>query len=285
MDYASSLINAIQKKIKSDDIILNPEREVEAISTGSLILDNSEKTDRQLYCESILGDDYTIHGMPNNYTLDVLCNNCGKRSLKSYHKTVKGQLCECRRREDILTICKRVNDTYPNLTVLRAERDYSKSGTKKGYNLELHCGKCEIIFARHSHTLYHFNKTDVCPSCKNTLSKLEISVYRALVKRLPQLDIILSARHIIKKHELDIYIPLLRLGIEVDGTYWHSDEHIFRKYGTSAQDYHFRKDIKFAEKGILVIRVLEADLTADFEGQINKLCETIKRSENEYYKQ
>lgn len=67
----------------------------------------------------------------------------------------------------------------------------------------------------------------------------------------------------IKGFELDIYIPELRVGIEYDGTYWHSFNGLrrSRKHWPMKDviDYHNLKDDYFLTKGIRILHVKERD--------------------------
>lgn len=50
--------------------------------------------------------------------------------------------------------------------------------------------------------------------------------------------------------EIDIFLPDFNLGIEFNGTYWHSD--IFMK-----KDYHLKKSLYFEDRGIQIIHIYE----------------------------
>lgn len=55
-----------------------------------------------------------------------------------------------------------------------------------------------------------------------------------------------------QKYELDIYIPKLKIAIEINGDYWHSD--LYKdKY------YHQNKTILCYEKGVLLVHIYEYD--------------------------
>lgn len=44
-------------------------------------------------------------------------------------------------------------------------------------------------------------------------------------------------RVIIKPYEIDIYLPEFKIGIEYNGTYWHSDKHLLKHKGITAKQY------------------------------------------------
>lgn len=63
-----------------------------------------------------------------------------------------------------------------------------------------------------------------CVSCGNTLSKNEISILE-YVKDLG-FEVIHRDRNLLKNKEIDILIPELKIAIEYNGLYWHSEEYI-----------------------------------------------------------
>ena len=67
-------------------------------------------------------------------------------------------------------------------------------------------------------------------------------------------QIVENCRKIISDMELDVYLPELNIGIEFNGTYWHS----FQNRG---KDYHQQKSIRFSELGVRVIHIYEYEWT------------------------
>lgn len=63
-------------------------------------------------------------------------------------------------------------------------------------------------------------------------------------------EIQLKNRSILDGKELDIYIPSLKIAVEFNGTYWHSDLYKDTKY-------HQLKTIKCAQRGIRLIHIFE----------------------------
>lgn len=56
---------------------------------------------------------------------------------------------------------------------------------------------------------------------------------------------------------MDIYIPELNLAFECNGTYWHSDEVIFKRSGLSADESHRMKTDMCAKLNIKLIHISE----------------------------
>lgn len=84
----------------------------------------------------------------------------------------------------------------------------------------------------------------------------------------------------IKGFELDVYVPSLSVGIEFDGTYYHSPGQLKRGRKTwpdsDLERYHEIKDRFFLEKGIFVIHVKEEDWTVDRDAILKKTLENIR---------
>lgn len=57
-------------------------------------------------------------------------------------------------------------------------------------------------------------------------------------------------RVLLSGKELDIYIPELKLALEYNGDYWHSDEWMLSRGEVSAEDYHRQKLEAAAEAGV-----------------------------------
>lgn len=79
-----------------------------------------------------------------------------------------------------------------------------------------------------------------CPECSNKTSKgeLELLEYvRALGYEAKYTD-----RTVIAPYEIDIWIPELRLGLEFNGIYWHSDKLVRERSGMSSEEYHRMKN-------------------------------------------
>lgn len=90
-----------------------------------------------------------------------------------------------------------------------------------------------------------------CPKCAGT--KLQGDVYD-YVRSICDGIVINNDRHAIDPLELDIYVPELKVGVEVNGLYWHSYDHCEtyeEKY------YHSIKCDVCSRSGILLIQVFE----------------------------
>ena len=77
----------------------------------------------------------------------------------------------------------------------------------------------------------------------------------------------INVRDLIHPKEIDIYIPSHKLGIEFNGTYWHSDIH-------KHKNYHQDKTLAALEQGVRLIHVWEHDWND--EGKKNIIINRIK---------
>lgn len=89
-----------------------------------------------------------------------------------------------------------------------------------------------------------------CPKCFKDKSNIEKEIL-TFIKTLTHCDIIENDRTILDGKEIDIYIPELKIGIEVNGLVWHSE-----KFETDKL-YHLNKTIKANEKGVRLIHIFE----------------------------
>lgn len=85
--------------------------------------------------------------------------------------------------------------------------------------------------------------------CRHALNNLEIEIFEFIRSIYPN-TIRQNDRKILEGKELDIYIPKLKLGIEIDGDYWHSN--IFKN-----KDFHYNKSNLCQSLGIRLIHIQE----------------------------
>lgn len=69
-------------------------------------------------------------------------------------------------------------------------------------------------------TVNHRTNGTGCPKCNPAYSIPELRIFCELKTIFPDVQ----HRAIVKKNEIDIFIPSLKFGIEYDGVYWHADK-------------------------------------------------------------
>lgn len=96
------------------------------------------------------------------------------------------------------------------------------------------------------------NYGTLCPHCPHKTSKAEDTV-REYIESLGH-EVQSSNRKVLKGKEIDIYIPSLKVGIEFNGVYWHSEGG-----GKKDTQYHYNKWSNCGKVGVELIQIWEDD--------------------------
>lgn len=114
-----------------------------------------------------------------------------------------------------------------------------------------------------------------CPVCANLYSSKENEIYDFLATELGEENVIQHDRIILGgRKELDIYVPSLKLAIEYNGLYWHSEATGKDKW------YHYEKMKACEAKGIRLIEIFEDEYLNHKDIVINKLLHLIGKDNN-----
>lgn len=184
--------------------------------------------------------------------VDIICPEHGVFSQKP-SKHLRGQGCPyCanmargrKRRnsfEEVVEQAKEVHkDKYVYKGMFYDER-------KKGI-LNIECTKCGSEFQQP--VKEHIHMGHVCRHCAKLTSRVEGSVFDFVKAICPDAE--QSNRTILDDgKELDIFVPSKRVAIEVNGIFWHGDNH-------KSRDYHYKKWQACKEKGIRLIQITDYD--------------------------
>lgn len=112
--------------------------------------------------------------------------------------------------------------------------------------------KIEIICEKHGsffQSPHNHLKGTGCPRCGVSASKLEIEIAN-FIKTFYLGEIVTNSKDIIPPMELDIFLPEFNLGIEINGSYWHSERF-------KPKDYHLLKYNLCKEKDIRLVSIWE----------------------------
>ena len=90
-----------------------------------------------------------------------------------------------------------------------------------------------------------------CSKCGVTSSKGETEILHLLQEKLGTDNVEERVRNILDRQEIDIYIPLKKIGIEYNGLIWHSNKY------KKETNYHLLKTEKCKEKGVDLIQIFE----------------------------
>lgn len=161
----------------------------------------------------------------------------------SYHKP------EYKNKLKISQKNRRKIDRESLISRINKETDFSIIGsyTTAGKSCFFQCKKCNKIFE----TIWNYlQQGKKCPSCGQiSISKSEEEL-REFLKNLG-LTIIENSKKIIPPKELDIFIPDLKIAIEYNGLYWHSEQNI------KEPNYHLIKTNECKKQGIQLIQIFE----------------------------
>lgn len=111
------------------------------------------------------------------------------------------------------------------------------------------CTICNKKARSFNYSSFNFNLTCCSYNCIKSTSMLEKDVHR-FVASIYKGEINTNFR--IDNNEIDIYMPDINFGIEVNGIYWHSEKY-------KDKDYHINKKNFFVGKGIDIFYVWEDD--------------------------
>lgn len=90
-----------------------------------------------------------------------------------------------------------------------------------------------------------------CPKCFKDKSGVEKELFEYIQSLLPGIEVEENNRTILNGKEIDVYIPSLKLGFEMNGLIWHSD-----KFDTD-KNYHLNKTELALEKDITLVHIFE----------------------------
>lgn len=176
---------------------------------------------------------------------------CGTEFLMKPNNFLNGQRCpSCmefirrkKKRKTHETFVKEIKEKYKD--------EYTVLGTYKTKETKI-LVKHNICNSTWEITPHNLLAGHQCPQCAKTFSASEKEVLKFLQEFYPnKID---ENRKFNNKNgkrfELDIYIPALKIGIEFDGLYWHSDTKVGKRY-------HLDKTLFFKNKDIRVIHIFE----------------------------
>jgi hypothetical protein len=120
--------------------------------------------------------------------------------------------------------------------------------------LTFKCSSCGNNYEIYN-TLFNYRTEygiKVCTICNpiNSTDSFHQKEITDFVRGLYSYNMLLETREIIPPYELDIYIPELKLAIEFDGLYWHSNKFV-------PKNYHLNKTKLCRELGIDLIHIFE----------------------------
>lgn len=181
---------------------------------------------------------------PSKHLLGQGCNECSKKE-RGMNKRLN--------QEEFL---KKANEIHAN------KYNYSKVNYITSHD------KVEIICPQHgSFWQYPYDHLQGhgCSSCSNTFSIGEMDIYTMLCGYFGNENVELHNRSILNNKEIDILIPSLKIGIEYNGLYWHSEKY------NKGRWYHYKKMEECNKKGIKLIQIFEDEYLKNKSIVFNKI--------------
>ena len=138
---------------------------------------------------------------------------------------------------------------------------------------KIFCNRCNSSFLiqRQLYRNRIKNDIEVCLNCNPIYNITSIAEKEILNFIKENYNDIILENHKINNKELDIYLPKLKIGIEYNGLYWHSELH-------KNKNYHKDKSEFFEKNGINLIHIWEDDWLYKKEivksMLLNKICKT-----------
>ena len=138
---------------------------------------------------------------------------------------------------------------YNNLNILNISNDvYTIScDNNKNHTFDISSG---LLYHR-----YHRYKTIVCTKCNEINSKnisgLQTQLHNFIKENYNE-TILINDRKIISPHEIDIYLPDIKVGFEFNGVYWHSEQ-------LKGKKYHYTKTKNAIDNNITLFHIYEDD--------------------------
>ena len=121
-------------------------------------------------------------------------------------------------------------------------------------NIKFRCSKCGTEFDSVYDSCEH-QSLIWCPMCHQAegYSEIESQIYEFVSGLIGVHNVFRNVRQILSdKKELDLYIPVKNLAIEVDGIYFHRAE-------LKDKNYHITKTLDCSDKGIHLLHIFDAE--------------------------
>lgn len=148
--------------------------------------------------------------------------------------------------------------------------EYIKHGAASYHDYEWMCVSCNHIF----HRWLHNGMEPKCPKCNPVGSKMEIDI-KCHLDNL-KINYIYRDRDILDGYEIDIYIPDHKLGIELHGLYWHTDQH-------KDKNLHKIKSDLAESNGIRLIQIFEDEIKLKYDIVISRLSNLLGLNETKVF--
>jgi hypothetical protein len=149
-----------------------------------------------------------------------------------------------------VTKFKTIVDHWKHLTPLFTESEFA--GVTKGQLYRFECKECKSQFERNLNNGY-IPSCAICARKNSTYNNSSVGEREVIdfIRNVCDTEIIERDRSTLNGKELDIFLPKLKLAIEYNGIYWHSESKLQNKM------YHLKKTEQCAIRGIQLIHIYD----------------------------
>ena len=208
--------------------------------------------------EDFIKDAMIIHGDKYDYSnseyintkikLEIFCLKHG-----SFYQTpsshLRGSGCpQCAVEESIINNSKNVEDFIKDAVVIHGDKyDYSSSE----YNgcFEKTIIKCKKHGEFKQSPNNHLQGCG-CPKCSVTISKAHAIVFDFISNYYVAIN---NDRSILNGLEIDVYVPDLRFGVEINGVYYHSENY-------KSSNYHYSKSLVAQNNNVKLLQFWDYEI-------------------------
>lgn len=186
------------------------------------------------------------YGVDNPMKLLDNKNKVRETCIKKYGVSNYSKTIDSINAHNDLTYCKILK--FKNVTPLFSRDEFV--GVTKNIFYKFRCNRCNSIISIDLND----GRKPLCDTCdKLNTSRIQKEIYE-FIKEHSKFDVILNDRNQIKPSEIDILIPELKLGIEYNSFYCHSEIG-----GGKNKFYHLRKTKLCLLNNISLIHIFEND--------------------------
>lgn len=153
---------------------------------------------------------------------------------------------------------------------------FQKQQLQRSDEFQWKCVKCGNVFKQKIYCTNHNKQFRYLPRCLKCYPKMY--GYSQTQKQIRQFcqcyyNVIANSFKILNRKQLDIYIPQIKLAIQVNGIYWHS-----RQSGTPL-NYHLDKTLQCQRLGIRLIHIWQDQWINNSQQIKNKLIKIFQNKE------
>jgi len=175
----------------------------------------------------------------------------------------------------------RVNQKNNRLYELKSQyKDLNIVSINDNFEINIKCNKCNKNYIINSNLLnlrvnrYKIEPCIYCNPLNNKRSSYEKDLEKILLEN--NINVITNSKSIIPPYEIDVYLPDYKIGIEINGLYWHSEFH-------KTKSYHLDKTILCNKNKIRLIHIWEDEWLYKKEIVLSKLFNLLHKNSNKIY--